>query len=145
LRHRLEAAALMQWGHEAVDWSAISQCFVAAGYRRPLLAFLLALNDGGWCAVPLTDRIDRLTALQQRRIALQARSTALGYVGSRLGGWVSTFGSQLKHEGDESRTLHNLRRLISKRGAARRMAQAFRQRQRHLLHALPHLTWLVAQ
>jgi hypothetical protein len=34
--------------------------------------------------------------------------------------------------------------LISERGAARRMAQAFRQRQRHLLHALPYLSWLAA-
>jgi hypothetical protein len=144
LRHRLEAAALVQWGHEPIDWAAVSQRFMAAGYRRPLLAFLLALNDGGWCAVPLTARIDWLVALQRRRIALQARSTTFAYVGSRLGGWVSTLGSQLEHEGGQFRALHNLRRLISERGAARRMAQAFWQRQRHLLHALPYLSWLAA-
>jgi hypothetical protein len=144
LRHRLEAAALVQWGPKPIDWTAVSQRFVAAGYRRPLLAFLLALNDGGWCAVPLTDRIDWLVALQRRRIALQARSTTLAYVGSRLGGFVSAFGSQLEHEGGQFRALNNLRRMVSERGAARRMVQAFRERQRHLMHALPYLGWLAA-
>ena len=39
LRHRLEAAALVQWGRERIDWQAVSGRFVAAGYRRPLLVF----------------------------------------------------------------------------------------------------------
>ena len=145
LRNRLEAAALVQWGHEVIDWRAVSQRFVAAGYRRPLLSFLLGLSDGNWCDIPLTDKIDRLTVLQRRRIALQARSPTLAYVGSRLGGWLSAFGSQFEKSDGEFKAVTKLRRLISERGTGRHIVQAFRQRQRHLLHVSPYLSWLVAQ
>jgi hypothetical protein len=146
LRDRLEAGALMQWGPDAIDWQAVSRRFAEAGYRRPLLSFLLALRDGAWGAVPAIDRIDPLTALQRRRIALQTRSRAFDYVGSRAGWWVSEFKSQVgeRHAG-EPRGLRNLKRLICERGAVRRMARAFADRQRLLLHASPYLSWLVAQ
>jgi hypothetical protein len=73
LRDRLEAAAVVRWVPESVDWATIYMCFIAAGYRRPLLAFLLSLSDGGLCTAPVQGRIDPLTVLQKRRIALQAR------------------------------------------------------------------------
>jgi hypothetical protein len=108
-----------------------------------LLSFLLGLIDGGWCAVPLTDRIDRLTALQRRRIALQARSPSLAYIGSRLGGWISAFASQFEESDGEFKVVTKLRRLIFEPGTIGRMVQEFRQRQRHLLHVYPYLSWLV--
>jgi hypothetical protein len=146
LRNCLEAAALVQWGHEAIDWPAVSQRFVATRYQRPFLVFVLALNQGGWCAVPLPGRIDRLAAAQWRRIALQARSATAAYVGSRLGLLISEFTRQLEEaEGGQSRALANLRRLLSERGAARRMGRAIWERQRHLVHVSPYLTWLIAQ
>lgn len=146
LRDRLEAAALVHWGHETIDWLAVSARFAHAGYRRPLLSFLLALKDGGWCAVPVTDRIDPLTALQQRRIALQARSTTAAYMGSRIGWWISEFKSQIEErDADQRRAVKNLKRLISERGAVRRMARASLDRRSHLMHVLPHLSWFVAQ
>lgn len=73
LRDRLEAAAFARWSPERIGWDAVFARFAAAGYRRPMLAFLLSLNDGGLCAVPTLCRTDTLTALQRRRIALQAR------------------------------------------------------------------------
>jgi hypothetical protein len=144
LRNRLEAAALVHWGHSRIDWQAIVARFVAVGYCRPMLSFLLAMDDGGWCAVPVTDRIDRLTALQRRRIALQARSTVLAYIGSRIGWWVSVFGSQIEgSDGGRRKAIKNLKRLMSERGAAGRMIQAFVSRKRHLLHVFPYLSWLL--
>lgn len=144
LRNRLEAAALAQWGCEAIDWRALSRSFSTAGYSRTLLCFLLTLQEDGWCAVPSIDRIDRLTALQRRRIVLQARSPALTYVGSRLGSWISALISQFEEsEGAEFKAISNLRKVIFERGAARRMARAFLQRQRHLLHVSPYLSWLI--
>jgi Uncharacterised nucleotidyltransferase len=146
LRNRLEAAALVHWGHAHIDWQAVFVRFVAGGYRRPLLSLLLALNDGGWCHVPVTDRIDPLTALQQRRIALQARSPTFAHIGSRVGWWISAFRSQLEEsDGGERKGINNLKKLIFERGAVRRMAQAFLDRQSHLMHVLPHLSWFVAQ
>jgi Uncharacterised nucleotidyltransferase len=144
LRDLLEAAALVRWGHETIDWQAVTERFVAAGYQRPLLSLLLALNDGGWCAVQVTDKIGALAALQQRRIALQARSTTLAYIGSRAGWLVSEFKRQInERDAGELRAIKNLKRLISERRAIPRMARAFWQRR--LVHALPHLSWLVAQ
>jgi hypothetical protein len=95
LRDRLEAAALVRGGHAEIDWPAVFARFVAAGHRRPLLSVLLALNEGGWCAVAVTDRIDPLTALQQRRIALQARSTTCAYIGARVGGVLAAVGRRM--------------------------------------------------
>jgi Uncharacterised nucleotidyltransferase len=134
LRHRLEAAALAQWGREAIDWRAVLGRFSAAGYRRPLLSFLLTLNDGIWCAVALTDEIDPLTALQRRRIALQARSRAFAYIGSRVGWWISAFSSQIaERDGGQRKAIKNLKRLISGRDAAGRLARAFLSRRQQLL------------
>jgi hypothetical protein len=139
LRDRLETAALVRWGHETIDWRAVSRRFVAAGHRRPLLSWLLALNDDGWCGVPVPVGIDRLTALQRRRIALQARSTALAYIGARLGGWIDALGSELMRSDSD-----NIGSAIAERGAVWRTAQALRRRQRHLAHLLLCVTLLVA-
>ena len=145
LGDRLEAAALTCWGHETLDWSVVSARFAAAGYQRPFLSFLLALNDGAWCAVQVPDKIGPLAALKQRRIALQARSKTFAYIGSRLGWWLSAFGSQLeKSDGGERIGIQNLKRLLSQRGAMGQIIRAFSSRQDHLLHVLPYLTWLVA-
>ena len=77
LRDRLEAAALLHWLPESVDWQTVFSRFEAAGYRRPLLVFLLSLGDGGFYSMPVPGRTDLLTAIHQRRIALQARSAAM--------------------------------------------------------------------
>jgi hypothetical protein len=144
-RSRLEAAALVHWGRESIDWQAVLGCFGAVGYHRPLLSFLLALSDGNLCAAPVTLKIDPLTALQERRIALQARSTSLGYIGSRVGWCVSELKRQIEErDGSQRRAAKNLRKLIFER-AARRMVRAWLDRQRHLMHVLPYLSWLVAQ
>ena len=93
----------------------------------------------------MPDKIGALAALKQRRIALQARSKTLAYIGSRLGWWLSAFGSQLeKSDGGERIGIQNLKRLLSQRGAMGQMIRAFSSRQDHLLHVLPYLTWLVA-
>ena len=135
LRHRLEAAALAQWGREDIDWQAVLARFSAAGYRRPLLSLLLTLKEGAWCAVAVTDGIDPLTALQGRRIALQARSASLDYIGSRVGWWISAFSSQIaERHGGQRKAIRHLKRLISGRGAAGRLARAFLSRRRQLLH-----------
>ena len=146
LRNRLEAAALLRWTTESIDLQAVFAKFVAAGYRRPLSAFLLSLNDGGLCAVPVPGRIDPLIGLQRRRIALQARSTTFGYIGSRAGWWVSAFRSQIvERDGGERRAIKNLKRMIFEGGAVGRLARAFLHRGRHLVHVLPHLSWFGAQ
>jgi hypothetical protein len=141
LRDRLEAAALVHWGNEAIDWEAVFARFVAVGYRRPLLSLLLSLKDGGLCAVPVKDRVDTLTALQQRRIALQARSAALGYIGSRVGWWASALGSQIKRDGAQRKGITNLKRLFSEAGAIRKITQAFLDRAEHLVHGFAPLSW----
>ena len=117
LRDRLEAAALVHRGNETIDWEAVFARFAASGYQRPLLSLLLSLKDGGLCAVPLTDRADLLTALQQRRIALQARSTALAYIGSRLGWWVSAFGSQIKRRRRPAQGDHEPQEAVLRAGS----------------------------
>jgi hypothetical protein len=84
-------------------------------------------------------------ALQQRRIALQAHSTAFGYIGSRTGWWLSEFKSQIKErDAGQLRAIKNLKRLISERGAMRRMARAVRDRHRHLTHVFGYFSLLVA-
>jgi hypothetical protein len=133
LGDRLEAAALVRWGRESIDWPAVQRRFAAAGYRRPLLSFLVSLDAGGWCAVPVPERTDRLTVLQQHRIELQDRSATAAYVGSRLGWWLSGFTSQFEVlDGGQRRAVRNLRRLVSERGAIRQLARAFVDRQTHL-------------
>ena len=144
LRDRLEAAALVRWGPERIDWQAVDRRFRAARFGRPLLSFLLSLDAGGWCAVPVPDRSDPLTVLQQLRIELQDRSAASAYLGSRLGWWISAFRGQFEVlEGGERRVIRNLRKLICERGAIRALARAFVDRQTHLMHALPYLSWFL--
>lgn len=149
LRHRLEAAALVHWGRERIEWHPIVAAFAASGYQRVLSSFLLALHDGNWCAAPVAAaaglKVDVLTALQRRRIALQARSEALEYLGSRTGRWLSEIGRQFQADGEERTVVRNLRRLLREPAAAQRLARAVLERQRHLLHALPHLSWLAVQ
>ena len=125
---RLEAAALA--GREA----STGKLFLSAcrgRYRRPLLSFLLALNDGDPRAAPVTLKVDRLTTLQQRRIALQARSTGLGYVGSRIGWCVS---SQAPDRGARWRPTpsgRNPRRLIYESARRQGDGSSGLERQRH--------------
>ena len=146
LRNRLEAAALLQSGREPIDWQAVLARFRAAGYRRQLLSFLLALNDGAWCAVALPDGIDPLTAFQACRVALQDRSTMLAYIGSRIGWWISAIRSQIEaQDGGHCKAVENLRRLIFERGAVQKLTRAVLTRRRHLMHLLPYLGWLLAQ
>jgi hypothetical protein len=146
LRDRLEAAALLRRAPESIPWQAISTRFATAGYRRPLSSFLLALNDGGLCVAPAPERIDLMTMLQQRRIALQARSTTLGYIGSRIGCWVSLFWKQIKErDGGRPKGVQNLRRLITERGSARKLVRAFLNRQQNLVRALPYLVCFAAR
>lgn len=132
-RDRLEAAALVSWGHQNVDWPAVEARFVATRYRRPLLIFLLALHDGALCDVPVPAGIDLLTALQRRRVALQERSITFAHIGA-FAGWC---GSEVKSQFAERdagwpRAIKNLRRLISERGAAWEMARALGRRLRFL-------------
>jgi hypothetical protein len=143
LRTRLEMAALVHRGNQTIDWEAVFARFRATGYQRALLSSLLSLKDGDWCAVPLTDKTDLLTALQQRRIALQARSTAFAYVGSRVGWWVSAVGSQIRLDEGERKGIKNLKRLFFERGALRKMTQAFLDRGGHLVHGLAPLSWFL--
>jgi hypothetical protein len=146
LRNRLEIATLVHWGNETIDWGAVFARFGATGYRRPLLSSLLSLKDGDWCAVPVTDKTDWLTAVHQRRIALQARSTTAAYIGSRLGWWISALGSQIeKLEGGQRKGIKNLTGLFSERGAIRRLTQAFVDRGGHLVHGLAPLSWFIIQ
>lgn len=133
MRDRLEAAAMVNWGHGDVDWSAVEARFRAAGYRRPLLTFLLALDDGALCTVPVPARIDLLTVLQLRRVALQARSAMCAHIG----GFVGWFGSEVKsqlaeRDAGRPRAIKNLKRLTLERGAAGNMARAFGRRRRCL-------------
>jgi hypothetical protein len=145
LRDLLEAAALVHWGHETIDWQAVTERFAEAGYRRPLLSLLLALNESGWCAAQVTDKVGALAALQQRRIALQARSTTLAYIGSWAGWLVSEFASQInERDAGERRAIKNLKRLLSERRAIPRMARALWQRRQHLFHVSPFCSWLLA-
>ena len=129
LRDRLEAAAMVNWGHGNVDWSSVEARFRAAGYRRPLLTFLLALNDSALCTVPVPARIDLLTALQLRRVALQQRSITFAHIGA-CAGWC---GSEVKSQVAERdagwpRAIKNLKRLIFERRAACKMARALGRR-----------------
>ena len=94
---------------------------------------------------PLT-KLDRLVALQGRRIALQARSRPLGCLGAQIGWWVSAFASQIdERDGSERKATRNLKSLMSERGGVRRIARAFLVRREHLLHLWPYLGWFIAQ
>jgi hypothetical protein len=125
-RDRLEAAALIRAAPGSIDWQAVLTRFAAAGYRRILLTFLLSLNDGFLCTVPVPGKTDPLTALQHRRIALQARSTIMAHVGL----WAAWSATKLKWQITERdagrlRAIKNVKRLIFEPKAPRRMARAF--------------------
>ena len=137
---------MAHWGRAGIDWQAVLARFSAAGYRRPLLSFLLALRDGGWCAVAPIDGSDLLTALQERRIALQARSRTLAYLGSEIGWWISALRHQLdKDDGSGRNAVTNFNVPMSETGGAWRIARAFLMRRRHLMHLLPYFGWLMIQ
>jgi Uncharacterised nucleotidyltransferase len=141
LADRLEVAALVHWGCQRIDWPAISSRFAAAGYHRPLLAFLLALNEGAWCSVPMTPRTDRLTALQQYRVRVQARSATFEYIGSRAGWWASECRSQVRErDAGQLRAIKNIKKLVAERGAIRRMVRSFLHRKSPLLQFLTPLS-----
>jgi hypothetical protein len=109
------------------------------------MSFLLALKDGDWCAVPVADPTGPRAALQQRRIALQARSAMCAYIGAQTGWWLSALRSQLEKQDDGKRqAIHHLQRLLSDSGTIGQMIRAFSSRRDHLLRVFPYLTWLVA-
>jgi hypothetical protein len=91
LRDRLEAAALLHRTPGTIDWNAVHARFAAAGYHRPLRAFLLSLRDGGLCAPPIESRVDTLAALQARRIAVLARSPTMTRISLFIGWHIVLF------------------------------------------------------
>ena len=126
LRDRLEAAALICWAPDRVDWATVFTRFAAAGYRRPLLAFLLSLNDGGLCAAPVQGRIDALTALQERRIALQARSPLMTRVSLSVGWYAVLLSMQtMGHETGRPKIVQTCKRLVLDREERRRLVRTF--------------------
>ena len=126
LRDRLEAAALACWTGKPVDWEVVVARFAAAGYRRPLLSFLLALRDGTLLTVPALGKIDMLTALQQRRIAWQARSRTLSHISFWPMWCVAMLRMQIEErEGGRPKLVNTLKALIFERGAGQRMLQTF--------------------
>jgi Uncharacterised nucleotidyltransferase len=126
LRDRLEAGALVRWGAEPVDWDAVLARFAAAGYRRPLLSFLLALRDGALVAVPPPGKIDALTMLQERRIAWQTRSRMLAHVGFWPIWALAMLRTQIEErEGGRPKFVRTLTRLVFERGAGQRMLRTF--------------------
>lgn len=146
LSDRLEAAALVRWSPLEPDWNAVKAHFNSARCYRPLLTFLLVLNEDGWWAISVREKIDSMMILQQRRITLQARSKILSYLGSQIGVWISLVGSQREQSATGERALSSsLKRLLLQRGGMAGLVRAVRSRQRHLLHAAPHASWLVLQ
>jgi hypothetical protein len=144
-RDWLEALALVHWQQERIDWQTVYAHFVAVGCRRPLLTFLLSLNGDGACAVPVPARIDAPTALQRRRIALQARSPMFAQVSLRTGWCVSELKRQIEERDAGQRlVMKNLKRLMFERGAVGRMWRALVHRQRHLAHVMSPLISLAS-
>jgi Uncharacterised nucleotidyltransferase len=126
LRDRLETAALVHWAAEPVDWDAVLARFAAAGYRRPLLSFLLALRDGAPIAVPASGKVDMLTALQERRIAWQTRSRVLAHISFWPMWCVAMLRMQIEErEGGRPKFVKTLARLTSEGGAGQRMLRTF--------------------
>jgi len=124
LRDRLEAAALLHWHADNIEWEAVCERFDAAAYRRPLLVFVLALSDGGFHSRPMQGPIDALTALQQRRVALQARSAAM----MRLSLYTVWYAVVLKlqimeREAGWPRIVQTVRRLLLDRKERQRIAE----------------------
>jgi hypothetical protein len=113
LRDRLEAAAMARWRSESIDWGAVHERFAVAGYRRPLRVFLLSLRDGGLLAPPTGRRVDALTALQQCRIALQARSPVMTRISLFIGWYVALLKMQIiERDPGSPGMLHSARKLL---------------------------------
>jgi hypothetical protein len=125
-RDWFEAAALEHWAQEKIDWQAVLARFVAAGYRDPLLTFLLSLKGRDLCALPVPGRIGPLTSLHQRRLRLQAQSTTFAYVSSWAVWCVCELRRQVQEHDDTGRprVIRNAKRLIFGRGAASEMARS---------------------
>jgi hypothetical protein len=67
-----------------VRWRSVLDRFTAAGYRRPLLTFLLSLDGAGFGPVPVAARLDSLTRLHCQLVSLQARSSAAMWINHRV-------------------------------------------------------------
>lgn len=124
-RDWFEAAALEHWGQEDIDWQVVLARFVTAGYRGPLLTFLLSLQTYSLGAVPVPGGIGPLTWLHQRRLSLQAHSTTF----ARISAWAIWCACELRHQVEvrdevgQLRMFRNIKRLIFERGAASKMAR----------------------
>lgn len=133
LRDRLEAAVLLRRRPAQIDWDAVHARFAVPGYRRPLQVFLLALHDGGLCALPTGSRFDTLKTLQARRIALQARSHALTRMSLFVGWYVVLFQLHvIDHDAGWGHVLQSLKRFVRHREARRRLAKILAQAGPHL-------------
>jgi hypothetical protein len=121
-RDRLEAAALAQWAPGPIDWAALATRFAAAGHRRPWRVFVLALGDGALAALPTPRKVGLLTALQERRIAWQARSRTLAQISFWPIWCVALLRIQIEErEGGRPKLITTLRRLFFEHGAGQRM------------------------
>jgi hypothetical protein len=90
---------------------------------------MLSLRDGGLCPLPLPSGTDLLTVFQERRIAFQARSRALGCIGFWVGRAATKLKSQMiERDAGRLRGIKNINRLIFERGAARQMVRTFLDR-----------------
>jgi hypothetical protein len=126
LRDRLEAAALLRWMPGRIDWSAIHARFAAVGYHRPLQTFLLSLHDGDLWAQPTESRVDMLTALQGRRIALQARSPTMTRISLFVGWYIVLFKLHvLKRDAGRPDMLQSVTKMLRYRPERRRVARIF--------------------
>jgi hypothetical protein len=119
LRDRLEAAQLACRSPQSLAGEEVFARFAAAGYRRPLISFLLALHDCALCAIPVGARIDGLTAFQQRRIALQARSAAM----TAAAWYVLQFEKQVMTEEGRPRIVQTLRSAFGEPEARRALVE----------------------
>ena len=77
LRDLLEAAALDVWSPERVAWRAVCAAFADAGYRGPLIVFLLRLEGAGFSPVPKVAKIGPLARLARRNLSHGSGPTRL--------------------------------------------------------------------
>lgn len=119
LRDRIEAAQLARRSPQSLAGEELLARFTAAGYRRALIGFLLALEDAGLCVVPVRAQIDRLTAFHRRRVALQARSAAM----TTLGWYVLQFERQFMTTKGSPRIVETLRSAIGDPGVRRALVE----------------------
>jgi hypothetical protein len=115
LRDRLEAAALLRRSADSMRWQSIFDRFTAAGYRRPLLTFLLSLDDAGFGPAPVAARLDFLTRLQGQRVSLQARSPAAMWINLRVINCATLLKGMVTRRGERRATLDLLVRKTGQR------------------------------